>query len=223
MTCSRRPSTRRRAGSCSATATFASWAQTAPRSSTRPCARPHRLGARGCAPGHAAQRHGRHRARLRNGADLDGLEIREPTGRRRLTVRVFPVRSRGGPVEVVGCMLDSGARSQLEHEARELAAIVASSEDAIISKGLDGTIRSWNAAAERLYGYSAAEAVGQQHRADRARRARERDGRDPPRGRLESPRRPLRDRRRRKDGTLIDVSLSVSPVHDATGGWSQRR
>ena len=151
------------------------------------------------------------------GRTSDGLEIREPTGRRRLTVRVFPVRSRGGPVEVVGCMLDSGARSQLEHEARELAAIVASSEDAIISKGLDGTIRSWNAAAERLYGYSAAEAVGQSIALIVPDELASEVGEIL----LEVVSNRHVDhyetRRRRKDGSVIDVSLSVSPVHDAHG------
>ena len=133
-------------------------------------------------------------------------------------MRVFAVGPTGGPVEVVGCLLaDASDHHPIDHEARELSAIVASSEDAIISKGFDGTIRSWNAASERLYGYSAAEAVGRsialivpdelasevgaillEVAANR---------------RIEH----YETQRRRKDGTLVDVSLSVSPVHDTQG------
>jgi PAS domain S-box-containing protein len=104
-----------------------------------------------------------------------------------------------------------------EQDRQRLAAIVASSDDAIVSKGLDGIIASWNAGAERLYGYSAAEIVGKSITtlmpADRQ---------DEEPAILDRIRRGLRVEpyetvRWRKDGGLIDVSVSVSPVRDADG------
>src|SRR5438874_8997435 len=56
---------------------------------------------------------------------------------------------------------EESERQRLEADARRLAAIVESSEDAIIGKTLAGIITDWNLAAERMYGYSAAEAIGQ--------------------------------------------------------------
>ena len=98
-----------------------------------------------------------------------------------------------------------------------LAAIVDSSDDAIISKTLEGVITSWNRAAERLFGYSAGEAIGQHILliipADR--RSEEEDV-------LSRLRRGekidhFETVRRTKDGRLIPVSLTVSPVRDAKG------
>ncbi|NLS07182.1 PAS domain S-box protein [Rhizobium sp. P32RR-XVIII] len=98
-----------------------------------------------------------------------------------------------------------------------LAAIVESSEDAIISKSLTGTITTWNKAAERLFGYNVGEAVGQpvtmlipEDRLDEEPGilARIRAGE-----RIQH----FETIRRRKDGTLIDVSLTVSPIRDRKG------
>ncbi|MBB2200542.1 PAS domain S-box protein [Gluconacetobacter tumulisoli] len=98
-----------------------------------------------------------------------------------------------------------------------LTAIVASSDDAILSKTLDGTILSWNAGAERIFGYTAAETIGQpitmlipesRLQEDAVILARIRAGEDVDH---------YETVRRRKDGTLIDISLMVSPVRDRTG------
>ena len=98
-----------------------------------------------------------------------------------------------------------------------LAAIVESSDDAIVSKDLDGIITSWNRGAEELFGYTADEAVGQSITIL-----------IPPDRRVEEDmvlghvRRGERVQhfdtvRRRKDGTLVPVSLTVSPIRDAAG------
>jgi len=109
-----------------------------------------------------------------------------------------------------------GGAAEME-EAAFLAAIVGSSDDSIIGTRLDGTIVSWNPGAERLYGYSAGEAIG-----------RSIEMLVPP-GREDEPHRNLeRIRaggrvtryetfRRRKDGTEVEVSVTVSPIRDAGG------
>ena len=107
-------------------------------------------------------------------------------------------------------------RRVLEEQAY-LAAIVESSDDAIISKDLNGVVRSWNAAAERMFGYSAEEVVGRPIRliipADR--QAEE----DDILARLRRGERVdhFQTVRRTKDGRFIDVALTVSPVRDASG------
>jgi len=104
-----------------------------------------------------------------------------------------------------------------EQRLRWLAGIVDSSDDAIVSKNLDGIITSWNAGAVRLFGYTAEEAIGQpillvipQERQSEEREilARIRRGE-----RIEH----FETIRRRKDGTLIAASLTVSPVKDGDG------
>jgi PAS domain S-box-containing protein len=100
---------------------------------------------------------------------------------------------------------------------RYLAAIVEGSEDAIVGKTLDGTITSWNAAAEQLYGYSAAEVIGKPFTIlvppDRAAEVDEMAGRLRLGDRIDH----FETVRRRKDGTLVFVSVSYSPIRDPDG------
>lgn len=101
--------------------------------------------------------------------------------------------------------------------AQHLAALVESSDDAIISKTLDGTIQTWNQGAERLFGYRAEEIIGKPvltlFPPDREHEEEIILGKLKNRKRIEH----YETVRRRKDGTLVDVSLSVSPILDDMG------
>ena len=104
-----------------------------------------------------------------------------------------------------------------QHSAALLAAIVASSDDAIISKTLNGIITSWNAGAERLFGYTADEAIGQSMTLiiPVERHAEENDILR--RIRLGQRVEHFETVRVAKDGRRVDVSLTISPVHDRDG------
>jgi PAS domain S-box-containing protein len=114
-------------------------------------------------------------------------------------------------------VLDLTERKRAEQAAEELASIVESSDDAIVSKDLDGIIRTWNRGAERLFGYKAAEVIGRPitilippDRLDEEPGILARMRRGEPVDHYETV-------RRHKDGSLIDVSLTVSPTRDAKG------
>lgn len=108
-------------------------------------------------------------------------------------------------------------RASSEGQDVEVSALIASAEDAIITKTLDGIIRSWNPAAERLLGYTPAEMVGQPVRllipAERL------EEEASILGRIASGERVvhLETERLHKDGSHVDVSLSISPIRDASG------
>jgi PAS domain S-box-containing protein len=101
--------------------------------------------------------------------------------------------------------------------ARRLAALVASSDDAIASKTLDGIVTSWNRAAERMFGYTAAETIGASIR--RIIPANRQNEEDEVLARIRRGERieHFDTVRQRKDGTLIPISLSVSPIRDEGG------
>lgn len=112
---------------------------------------------------------------------------------------------------------EANARRSAHDANARLAAIVESSDDAIISKNLDGTILSWNAGAQRLFGYSPDEVIGKSITIlipdDRIQEEDEIIGRIRRGERIDH----FETVRRRKDGALLDISLTVSPVRDETG------
>lgn len=108
-------------------------------------------------------------------------------------------------------------RKKAEAAIRQLAAIVESSEDAIIGKSLDGIIQSWNRGAEKLYGYTAEQAVGKPISILAVPGAEEEMTGILKRIREGERVRPYETVRRRRDGTLVDVSVVVSPVLDPHG------
>lgn len=108
------------------------------------------------------------------------------------------------------------ALEQSNHASRRLAAIVESSDDAIVGKTLDGTITSWNKGAERMFGYSAAEAVGQSIRIIIPGDRQAEEDRILATVASGSPVE-IETERRRKDGRLLAISLKVSPIADEDG------
>ncbi len=129
-----------------------------------------------------------------------------------------PIRDEAGAVAgVVLVFRDIAERKAAEEARARLAAIVESSDDAVVSKDLDGTILSWNAGAERIFGYAPGEAVGKPISLiippDRLAEEYEILGRIRRGERVEH----FETVRVAKDGRRVDVSLTVSPVRDAEG------
>lgn len=111
---------------------------------------------------------------------------------------------------------DFGSSVEMEAQAR-LAAIVDSSSDAIVSKDLNSTITSWNATAERMFGYSASEAIGQSVLMLIPARLQNEENEIIERIRNGERIASFETVRLRKDGTTIQVSLTISPIKTAEG------
>ena len=125
--------------------------------------------------------------------------------------------SSGHKIGAVVAMQDITVRRRVEQELSRLAAIVESSEEAILAMTLDGTLVSWNAGAERLYGYTIGEVIGRH--ASLLLPPGEPNTTDfvIPQIIEGKPIAPIEALRRRRDGTDICVGLTFSPIHNADG------
>ncbi|RDJ05844.1 PAS domain S-box protein [Rhizobium grahamii] len=131
---------------------------------------------------------------------------------------VSPLRNEHGNIrQAVAVVVDITERKRAQEVERRLAAIIASSNDAILGTDLNMRITSWNSGAEKLYGYSADEAIG---RSVMILVPDDRIEEEPAIIRQVSAGLrvdPYETKRRRSDGKLVDVLLSVSPIFDAYG------
>lgn len=161
------------------------------------------------------------RTRIADGLPIEGLNV---VAVRKDGARIDVVLS-GTPVfdgndQVVGyskVARDVTARRRAAETLARLAAIVESSDDAIVSKSLDGVIETWNPGAERVFGYTAAEAIGRSIRFLIPEDRQDEEDRI-----LATLRRGERvdhflTVRRRKDGRLIDVFVTASPIRNMDG------
>jgi PAS domain S-box-containing protein len=145
--------------------------------------------------------------------DIIGLE----GARSHMESHAAPLHRSGGDIVHLAITRDVTERKRTERAALLLGEIVNSSDDAIISKDLNGIITSWNISAERLFGYTASEAVGQPVTIlipfDRL------DEEPKILSRLKQGERVdhFETIRKRKDGALLDISLTISPVKDKQG------
>lgn len=156
---------------------------------------------------------------LSNQTEFQSIEIdgEFPVIGRRTFVLDARRLARNAHALVVITFQDITERKQAQRTTSLLAAIVDYSDDAIISKKLDGTLTSWNKSAERLFGYTAEEAIGQHITliVPWERRSEEEDIlRRLARGERVDH---FETVRRHKDGTHLDVSLTISPIRDGTG------
>jgi PAS domain S-box-containing protein len=158
---------------------------------------------------------------LATGQDFTGQEIviERPDGtRRKALAHASPMRDeRGNVAGAVNVLIDVTDRDRAEQTQRLMAAIVESSDDAIVSKSLTGEIRSWNTGAQRLFGYTPEEVIGKpitiiipperQHEEEaillRLRRGERLEHYD--------------TIRVTKDGRRLDISLTISPIRDSSG------
>ena len=158
---------------------------------------------------------------IRTGTAQNGEEIiiERPDGCRvTVLAHANPIRDAAGRLlGAVNVLVDISDRKREEATQSKLGAIVESSDDAIIGKTVEGQIQSWNAGAQRIFGYSAEEAVGKSIRliipADRM---------EEEAGILAKLRRGERVEhyetvRLAKDGRRLDISLTTSPIRDASG------
>jgi PAS domain S-box-containing protein len=160
-------------------------------------------------------------ARLRNGERIDHFQTRRVTKAGKLldiSLTISPLKDANG--RIIGASKvarDITRLKETERNTAMLAAIVHTSQDAIVSKTLEGIVTSWNDSAERIFGYTSDEMIGQsitriipQDRQEEEPMILERLKRGEQVNHFQT-------KRLTKTGKLIDISLSISPIYDPSG------
>jgi PAS domain S-box-containing protein len=158
--------------------------------------------------------------RLKANEQIDGCHARlraKDGSIRHVVIHPSAYREEGRFVYARSITLDITGQTRVSELQQRLASIVESSDDAIISKDLNGIIRSWNGGAQRIFGYAADEIIGKHistlaapGRADEIPNILERLARGERVDRFETD-------RKTKDGRIVTVSLTVSPILDSAG------
>jgi PAS domain S-box-containing protein len=159
------------------------------------------------------------RARIARGERIEHYETirrRKDGSELEVSLSISPVRDASGRIVAAAGFARDISERRLFQAAQDLAAIVESSDDAIVSMSLDGKILSWNDSAERMYGYTEGEAIGRRIEIVIPENKRQEDVEIRSRIARGDPIKHYETTRRRKDGSEIDVSLSIAPVRDAT-------
>jgi PAS domain S-box-containing protein len=159
--------------------------------------------------------------RVRRGERVEHFEttrIAKDGRRLDISLTVSPVRDAAGTVVAASEVArDIEGQKRTERAAAQLAAIVESSEDAVISKDLDGIIQTWNASAERIFGHSAAEMIGTRIMAIIPPELQDEERTIITRIRMGERIEHFDTIRLAKDGRRIPISLTISPIRDPNG------
>lgn len=170
-------------------------------------------------PGHGLEmERAMERVRAGEGVTLETVRLRKDGTTIEVVVAFYPARDEARRIVGFSTVVrDLGEVRRASAGRAHLAAIIEGSDDAIVSKSPDGMIMSWNRSAERIFGYTAAEAIGQsilliipQERRAEETEVLARIGKGEVVDHFETV-------RLRKDGTPVDISLTVSPVRDRAG------
>lgn len=160
-------------------------------------------------------------SRVRDGSGVDHYETvrqRKDGALVEVSVTVSPIRDANGTIVGASKIArDISTRNRMERDALRLAAIVQSSDDAILSKDLNGIIKTWNQGAERMFGYSAEEAVGRSIIMIIPENRLHEEVEVISRIRAGISVEHFETVRQHKDGHLMDISLTVSPIRSADG------
>jgi PAS domain S-box-containing protein len=132
-------------------------------------------------------------------------------------VAISPIRDPAGQLIGASYICRPTDRTHSTLAALHLGAVVASSDDVIISKGLDGIVQSWNPAAERLFGFTAAEMIGRSIRTIIPSDRQQEEDEVLAKVRVGTIVDHFETERQAKDGHRVDISLTVSPIRDVTG------